>query len=200
MRPTFQAALYPNYGPAYDLAFSRDKKGHPAEAGRVRLGWDSSGLFVLAELIDSCCMACNRKDEQLHYESGDVFEWFVKPLNAPYKWEMYATPFGNKSTLFFPFWPTDLTPQEALTHHDYRGLEVRVEQTDSGWNARLFVPAAQLTALGAGWGKGTEWTVFFGRYNYNAADLADPELSMTPPLSQTNYHLFNEYALLSFLG
>jgi hypothetical protein len=85
---------------------------------------------------------------------------------------------------------------EGLTNHDFRTLEVSVEETGNGWNARMFVPASQLIALGAGWGDGTEWTVFCGRYNYNSEDLADPELSMVPALSATNYHLTDEYARL----
>jgi len=60
----------------------------------------------------------------------------------------------------------------------------------------MFVPSAQLTALGAGWGDDTEWTVFCGRYNYSSEDLEDPELSMAPALSATDYHLTAEYARL----
>ncbi|VGO20687.1 hypothetical protein [Pontiella sulfatireligans] len=196
----FEAARHPGFGPAYAFSYSTDREGEPLEGASVRFAWDESGLFVLAELEDSCLIQKNRTDEQLHYESGDLFELFVKPLNEPYKWEMYATPFGNKSTLFFPSWPTELTPEEGLTQHEFHGLDVSVEQTPNGWNARMFVPVTQLTALGAGWGDGTEWTVFCGRYNCNSEDLADPELSMAPPLSATNYHLINEYARLVLSG
>lgn len=196
MRPIFEAARFPAYGPSYPFAYSTDCDGTPQERASVRFAWDESGLHVAAELEDSCLIAINRKDEQLHYECGDVLELFVKPLNEPYKWEMYATPFGNKSTLFFPAWPSELTSMEGLLDHDFRGLEISVETTPGGWNARMFVPASQLTALGAGWGDGTEWTVFCGRYNCNSEDLADPELSMTPALSATNYHLIDEYAQL----
>lgn len=200
MHPVFQAARHPDYGPVYDFSYSTDCEGGPAEGATVRLGWNESGLFVLAEFEDSNLIVHNLENEQLHYESGDVFELFVKPLNAPYKWEMYATPTGNRSTLFFPTWPADITPTEALNDHAFRDLEVSVEQTPVGWNARMYVPSAQLTALGAGWGDGTDWTIFCGRYNQRSDDLTDSELSMTPPLSETDYHLTGEYALLSFLG
>ncbi len=200
MRLDFEAARYPDYGPAYSFARSTDREGVPLEGAAVRFAWDEAGLHVFAELEDSCLIALNRKDEQLHYESGDVFELFVKPLNAPYKWEMYATPSGNKSTLFFPTWPTELSPVEALTRHDFHRLEVSVEETSQGWNAQLFVPVEQLTALGEGWGGGTAWTVFCGRYNYNSENLAEPELSMAPALSKTDYHLSDEYARLVLNG
>jgi len=208
MDPIFEAARHPRFGSPYPLVYSRDKDGAPQEGGQVCFAWDEAGLYVFAELEDSCIIAQNRKDEQLHYEHGDVFELFVKPLNDSYYWEMYATPNGNKSTLFFPRDRSGMELNDFLHGHKFQALEVSVEETSirlrqeasarqEGWNAQLFVPAAQLTALGAGWGDGTEWTVFCGRYNYNSEDLSDPELSMAPPLSATNYHLTNEYACLT---
>jgi hypothetical protein len=197
MRSVFEATLYPDFGPSYSMAYSRDREGSPREGAHVRFGWDKEGLHVFAELEDSCLIALNREDEQLHFESGDVFELFVKPLNDSYYWEMYATPSNNKTTLFFPRDRTGLKLHDFLHGHDYRLLKVFTEETSKGWNAHLFVPVEQLTALGAGWGDGTEWTVFCGRYNYNSHDLTDPELSMVPPLSATNYHLTGEYSRLA---
>lgn len=161
--------------------------------------WNELGLYVRAELEDSCLIAMNRQDEQLHYLYGDVFEVFLKPLSDPYKWEMYVTPFGNKSTLFFPSWPTKFSAEEGLTRHRFHGLEVLVEQVPSGWNTQMFMPVDQLTALGAEWGPGSKWTAFCGRYNCNTEDLKSPELSMFPSASATNYHLIDEYAILDFL-
>jgi hypothetical protein len=199
MNPVFEAARYPDYGSAYPFAYSKDCEGIPQEGATVRFAWDETGLHVSAELEDSNLVVLNRADEQLHYETGDVFELFVKPLNNSYYWEMYATPSGNKSTLFFPRDRTGMELDDFLHGHDFQSLEVSVEKTSNGWSAQMFVPAAQLTALGAGWGDGTEWTVFCGRYNYNSEDLSAPELSMAPPLSATNYHLTNEYAHLKLL-
>ena len=196
----FEAASSPQFGPAYALAYSRDRLGVPQESGQVCFRWDAVGLYVFAELEDSCIVAKNRKDEQLHYMHGDVFELFLKPKDEDYYWEMYAVPSGNKSTLFFPSDRSELELNDFLQGHRFRGLEVAIEDSAVGWNARMFVPADQLTALGAGWGDGTEWTVLCGRYNYSSTDLADPELSMAPALSSTNYHLTAEYARLKFCG
>ncbi|QHI69132.1 DOMON domain-containing protein [Tichowtungia aerotolerans] len=210
MRPVFNAARYPQFGPAYPFAFSSDRDGCPQEGASVRFAWNESGLFVQAELEDSVLIQKNRQNEQFHYQSGDVFELFVKPLNEFYCWEMYATPFGNRTTIFFPQNCEGMTLDQFLKDHPFQGLEVtstefskprensRVEAQppSRGWKTQMFVPIAQLTALGAGWGDGTEWTVFCGRYNYNSDDLSDPELSMAPALSATNYHLVDEYARL----
>lgn len=200
MYPVFEAKRYPDIGKTYSLAFSSDRSGTPQEGGTVGFSWEDSGLHIFAELVDSCVVEQNREDDQLHYEFGDVFEVFVKPLHDDYYWEMYAIPSGNKSTLFFPRNRTGLELNDFLHGHDYRSLEVSTEESSKGWNVHLFVPASQLTALGAGWGDGTEWTILCSRYNYNSDDLIDPEFSMTPPLSETNYHLTGEYALLSLLG
>ncbi len=198
MRPVFEAAPYPDFGPAYPFAVSSDCQEPLRERAAVRFGWSRDGLYVFAELEDSCLIQTNRADEQLHYHTGDVLELFVKPLNASYKWEMYVTPFGNKSTLFFPERPAGCSPEQALREHDFRSLDVSVEQTSNGWTAQLFVPVEQLTALGAQWGKGTRWTLLCGRYNYGSDDLSELELSMSPALSATDYHLVDEYALLQF--
>ena len=214
MRPMFEAARYPDYGPAYPFAYSADRTGAPREGSIVRFAWDESGLYVSAELEDSCLIQKHRDNEQLHYETGDVFELFVKPLNDSYYWEMYATPYGNRTTLFFPRERKGMTADDFLNAHDFQCLEVtsiefsrpwknktvEAQPPSKGWKTRMFVPAAQLAALGAGWGDGTEWTVFCGRYNYNSEDLSDPELSMAPALSATDYHLIEEYALLDLKG
>ncbi|MEA2067578.1 MAG: hypothetical protein U9P12_00120 [Verrucomicrobiota bacterium] len=196
MRPEFEVARFPIFGSPFPMAFSTDRDGIPREGGTVCFAWDESGLFVLAEMEDSNLIALNRQDEQLHYATGDVFELFVKPLNDSFYWEMYATPKGNKSTLFFPRDRSGMELNDFLHGHAFQSLEVSVEGTSNGWSTQMFVPVSQLTALGAGWGDGTEWTVFCGRYNYNSEDLSAPELSMAPALSATNYHLTNEYALL----
>ncbi len=191
-----QAGKYPNFGSAYPFAYSSDRAGSPREGAVVRFAWDESGLFVFVELEDSNLIAKNKKDEQFHFRHGDVFELFVKPRHDAYYWEMYATPNGNKSTLFFPRDRSGMQPDDFLNGHRFQSLEVAAEKSSKGWNAELFVPAEQLTALGAGWGDRTEWSVFCGRYNYQDETLKDPELSMVPALSKTNYHLVDEYARL----
>jgi len=184
--------------PSYPFTFSKDRVGSPVEGACVRFGWNENGLLVEGEFEDSVLISTCCADEQLHYQTGDVLELFVKPTNDPYYWEMYATPFGNKSTLFFPRERKGMTVEQYLRDHDFRGLEVSAEIMVNGWKASLFVPATQLTALGANWGPGSDWSVFCGRYNYNSETLTDPELSMVPALSTTNYHLTNEYARLHF--
>ena len=184
---------------AYPFAFSTDKEGGPVEGAEVWFAWNENGLYVGAALEDSYLIATRRADEELHFESGDVFELFAKPVNDAYYWEMYATPFGHKTTLFFPSEREGMILDEFLHAHEFQNLQVSAAKTDTGWRAEMWVPAEQLQAFGESWGPGSEWNIFCGRYNYNNDELADPELSMSPALSATNYHLTHEYATLRFM-
>ncbi len=198
-----EAGLYDEIrrcAPAYPFAFSTDRDGTPVEGAEVWFAWSENGLYVGAALEDSFLVAENRNDEELHFESGDVFELFAKPAGDSYYWEMYATPFGNKTTLFFPREREGMILDQFLHAHDFQNLQVAAAETATGWKTEMWVPVEQLQAFGALWGPGSEWDIFCGRYNYNNAELADPELSMAPALSATNYHLTNEYATLRFLG
>ncbi len=185
--------------PAYSFAFSSDRAGLPVEGAEVWFAWNPDGLYVGAALEDSCLIAQNRCDEALHFESGDVFELFMKPATETYYWEMYATPYGNKTTLFFPREREGMILDQFLRAHNFHNLQVAATEAEQGWKAEMWVPAEQLQAFGAAWGPGSEWTLFCGRYNYNHTELASPELSMAPALSATNYHLTAEYATLRFL-
>jgi len=196
--PNAQDTSFWQQAKGYQLAYSSDIGGLPREGADVRFAWNPQGLYVHAMLEDSFVVATDRRNEQLHFKSGDVFELFVKPLDDDYYWEMYATPFGNRSTLFFPREREGMTVNDFLTQHAYHALDVSADMTSTGWQANMFVPASQLTAAGADWGAETQWTVLCGRYNYNNEALEDPELSMLPPVSKTNYHLTAEYAILKF--
>lgn len=187
------------------LVPSRDgREPAPAEGGEVGLGWNADGLYLAARLVDSALIATVREDERMHFKYGDVLELFLKPRALPCYWEMYVTPAGNKSTLYFRR-PSGESPPDPLTGHDFRGLRVAARPRAStgklaaGWDAEMWVPAAQLAASGERWGPGVEWTLFVGRYNH-VASLRDPELSMWPPISRARFHLTDEYARLVFSG
>lgn len=203
LRNPLEAGLYDEIrsrAAAYPFAFSTDHQGSPVESGSVCFAWNEEGFYVAAELEDSVLVSENRTDEQLHYEFGDLLELFMKPAADTYYWEMYATPFGNKSTLFFPREREGMEVEDFLDTHHFHGLEVSAKKTGTGWNAQMWVPSEQLQALGGAWGPGSNWRVFCGRYNYGNTELKDPELSMVPSLSETNYHLTDEYAVLRFCG
>ena len=185
--------------PKYNFSFAKDRSGIPVEGGEICFAWNEKGFYVAAEFEDSVLISKHRKDEVLHYQFSDVLELFIKPADDLYYWEMYATPFGNKSTLFFSEERAGLKlEKDFLQGHSFHGLEVCSEKSSKGWKTQMWIPVEQLTALGAEWGAEANWRIFCGRYNYNSEDLKDLELSMAPAISTTNYHLTEEYAVLNF--
>lgn len=194
--------------PAYPFHLSRDKAGTVKEPGKVRAFWSEHGLYVRADFVDTDIQFGQDMDEIHHYQHGDTFEVFLRPQNDTYYWEMYVTPLSRKATLYFSRGKTPGMGYDPLDGHDYQFIDVRgsvngtvndSQDVDTGWTAEMWVPAEQITREGETWGPGSEWTIFFGRYNYNNG-TEKAELSMFPQLEVTNYHRVQEYAAIKFLG
>jgi hypothetical protein len=173
----------------------------PADAGRVRFLLDADGFVATFDFTDGDVVAEGTRNGELHYELGDTAELFLKPANATYYWECYATPAGYWSVLF---WPgpgrrglgssCDYTPIAPPT------VEASVDGTlnkwrtrDRGWSATLRVPLIELTQYGDP--MPGEWRVLVGRYNYSRW-LPRPELSCWPPLPVADFHRTDDYAVL----
>lgn len=69
---------------------------------------------------------------------------------------------------------------------------------DKSWTAEMAMPIEDLQAYCAKFSQQANWKILIGRYNYSRY-LQDVELSMTPQLSKTNYHLNEEYADLELV-
>ncbi|MDZ4199867.1 MAG: carbohydrate-binding family 9-like protein [Kiritimatiellia bacterium] len=170
------------------------------EAGLVRLSWDNDYLYIAIDYLDSDLVAEGEEDHLHHYRLGDLAEVFLKPEGARYYWELYVTPGGNRSTFFFPS-----RGRQTPSVFDYRfDLPVAAQirgtlndwrDTDTGWTAEMAVPVRELTARGASFEAGALWRILVARYNYGEP-LTAQELSSTPKLSRTNFHLHEDYAIL----
>ena len=66
---------------------------------------------------------------------------------------------------------------------------------DTGWTAEMAMPIKDLTANGDTFDAGADWLILIGRYNYSRY-IEYPELSMSPQISQTNFHLLEDYGVL----
>ena len=66
---------------------------------------------------------------------------------------------------------------------------------DKSWTAEMAMPISDLTTRGDKFGPQADWRILVSRYNYSRY-LSEKELSMMPKLSETNYHLLEEYAIL----
>jgi len=186
------------------LQLSLDNAGQSlAEGGRAWLAWDASNLYVAVTFEDSDIVAEGREDQLHHYSLGDLVEVFVKPADQTWYWELYATPPGRKTSFWFPG-RGRLGLPSCFAYTCGLRVAATVDGTlndwkdrDRSWSAELAIPAADLTAPGGGFGPGSAWRVMVSRYNYSRY-LPHVELSMAPALSRTDYHRYEDYAILEF--
>jgi hypothetical protein len=175
------------------------------EKGYVQLAYDQNYFYVGVKFIDSDIIAENDENQQHHYRFGDVAELFLKPDNSTWCWEMYVTP-NSKKTLF---WLAGLGRLGLLSvgENDPNILQVAAivkgtlnywQDHDCFWTAEIAVPIAELEKYGDKFNSGMTWRIMCSRYNYSRF-LKKPELSMTPVLSMTDFHLYEEYAYLELL-
>ncbi len=184
----------------YNLLFSKDRDGEVEERGLAMVAWDSDYLYVGVKFYDSDIVALGEEDQLHHYRMGDLVEVFLKPAGRTYYWELYATPAGYKSHFFIPG-----RGRIPLGIEDY-SMDLRVsarcagtlndwEDVDDYWTAEMAVPIADLIARGDEFAPGAEWSILIARHNFSRY-LSNRELSMYPPMSRTNFHLHEEYAVL----
>lgn len=194
---------------AYPLHLSKDKTDageELIEAGEVRFAWDDNFFYLASTFYDSDIVAEGKEDQLHHYRYGDLCEMFLKPADENYYWELYVTPAGNKTSFFFPSRGYLGLPS---CFEDYRSdLKVAAkcngtlnswQDKDNSWTAEMAMPVKDLQAYGAKFSPQANWKILIGRYNYSV-HLENVELSMTPQISQTSFHLYEQYADLKLLG
>ncbi len=191
---------------AYPLYLGKDdptEKDSPMEAGEARLAWDDQYLYVAVLYHDSDIVAEGTKDQEHHYLMGDLAEVFLKPEANTWYWELYVTPHGKKTHLWFPG-----SGRMGLKSSEAYSMELHVaaqcqgtlndwKDKDTSWTGEMAIPIKELERFGDKFGPDTAWTILVSRYNYSRyLPLRGPELSMTPQLPVTSYHYHDGYATL----
>jgi hypothetical protein len=193
---------------SYTMDLSHDKQlnGQSVqEDGRIFLAYDDNYLYVAASFSDSDVVAEGKSDQQHHYRFGDVCELFLKPDNSTWYWELYVTPTDRKTAFWFPGRGRLGLPS---CFKNYKcGLFVGAEvngtinnwhDKDVGWTAEMAMPIEDLTANGDLFEPGVCWRILIGRYNYSRY-LEHQELSMSPMLPKTNFHMLENYGILKLV-
>lgn len=195
------AAVYKMFLPA-----DRAANGQLQEGGEVRLAWDDEYFYVGIKFDDSDIVAEGTDDQLQHYQLGDLCELFLKPNDKTWYWELYVTPRGNKTSFWFPSQgrlglPSNFEYECGLkVAAQYDGKLNDWQDRDRFWTAEMAMPIKDLTGRGEEFGPGADWRILVARYNYSYyLSGRGPELSSSPGLSATNFHLLKEYAVLRLL-
>ena len=195
----------------YRMQLSRDRQAAGRslrEGADVRVTWDDEFLYLGICLVDSDITATGERDQLHHYKFGDLCELFIKPENQSNYLELYVTPHGKKTSFYIP----EVNEQRngpvrlddfvcglcVAAHIDEGTLNQRNDR-DGNWSAEMAIPVVDLERLGGKIVAGAPWRIFVSRYNHSRfLGTGDNkiEYSMVPPLSQTSYHLVDEYARL----
>jgi len=190
---------------AYPLHLGSDEDPTGADAvqepGTARLAWNEDYLYIAVDYRDSDVAAEGEKDQEMHFTMGDVGEVFIRHEDNTVYWELYVTPTGHKSAFFFPGWGRSLP--SSFTYEMDLVVGARVEgtlndwhDTDAGWTGEMAIPKRELERHGDTF-PAEGWTILVARYNYGRyIDRLGPELTMTPRLPRTSFHLLSNYARL----
>jgi len=178
----------------------------PKTGTKARLLWDDKYLYFTAEMEDTDLYADVKERNGMTW-SNDVFELFFKPHAdrlAYYEFQVNAA--NTPLELFFPsrgsggyqrFAPlTRLGMESAVkldgTLNDYSDL-------DKGWTVEGRIPWTAFAAAGGKPKPGDKWRFSLCRYDYSAT-FDYPELSSTSPLTVSDFHRYEDFGELTFVG
>ncbi len=187
----------------YTLKLCGDDQGMaPQESSTVKVTWHDRHLYISADFEDRDILAEGQTDDEPHYQLGDVFEVFLKPEYSDWYWEIWLTPHGKKTSLFWP------EPRKSASGAEqYLKLKMnyaaKIDGTlndstdkDRRWQCEVDIPFAELNQSGKLHANG-DWTILIARQNYTGVvEKEHRELSSYPGLSTCNFHAHRDYALL----
>jgi hypothetical protein len=187
-----------------DFAVFWEKR--PAKtATRARLLWDDANLYFAAEMEDSDLYADITEANSMTW-LNDVFELFFKPAADDRKYyEFQVNAAGTQLELFLPsrgaggwqrFKAKRLGMTSAVT---LQGTLNHWEDKDTGWTVEGRIPWTAFAPSGGKPKAGAKWRFALCRYDYSAA-FEEPELSSTAPLTVSNFHRYEDYGELTFVG
>ena len=174
-------------------------------ATKARLLWDDDNLYFSAEMQDDDLFALTKNRNGMTWED-DVFELFFKPSAKPAYYEFQVNALNTHLELFLPSRGaggyrrfasrTKLGMESAVK---LSGTLNRHEDRDRGWTVEGRLPWSAFAATGGRPKTGDRWKFALCRYDYSAY-LEAPELSSTAPLTRPDFHHYEDYGELVFVG
>jgi hypothetical protein len=172
----------------------------------ARLLWNDRYLYFSAEMEDTDLFADVREANGVTWEN-DVFELFFKPAEdkLPY-YEFQVNAANTQLELFLPSRgsggyrrfakATRLGMQSAVK---LQGTLNKWDDTDKGWTVEGRIPWSAFKLTGGKPRIGAQWRFALCRYDYSKT-LDHPELSSTAPLTLPDFHRYEDYGTLTFVG
>ncbi|HLJ96677.1 MAG TPA: carbohydrate-binding family 9-like protein [Gemmataceae bacterium] len=175
-------------------------------ATKARLLWDDTYLYFAAEMEDSDLYADVTQRNGMIW-TNDVFELFFKPAQkklAYYEFQVNAA--NTQLELFLPsrgsggyqrFAPlTKFGMQSAVK---LEGTLNNPADKDTGWTVEGRIPLSAFLSSGDRPQPGSKWRFALCRYDYSVA-FERVETSSTAPLTQSDFHRYEDYGELTFMG
>lgn len=178
----------------------------PRTATRARLLWDRDFLYFAADMDDADLIA-DRMEHQGMIWQKDVFELFMKPADdKPAYLEFEVNPLNTTLELYFPsrgsggyFKYKDLTRIQMQAAVALRGTVNQPADKDQGWSVEAKIPWKDLQMIGGRPDVGAVWKFAFCRCDYSTS-TGKQEQSSCAPLTKPDFHHFEDYANLQFVG
>jgi hypothetical protein len=172
---------------------------------RARLLWDNDALYFAARLTDAEIRSFGTK-RQDHIYKGDVFELFFKPdRDRPAYYEFEVNPASVVMELTIPARPFDYntvanaTPPAIQVVVVVDGTLNRPGDRDRGWHVEGKIPWKAFAPTGGRPTPGAVWSFALCRYDYGP-DGTKPVTLSSAPLTEDNFHRYEDYGRLTFEG
>lgn len=172
----------------------------------ARLLWDRDYLYFSAEMEDTDVFA-NVTEQDSTIWLCDVFELFFKPAREKtgyYEFEVNAA--NAKLDMFLPSRGSGGWPRHAKDRDFHIESKVQIRGTlnnwsdkDRGWTVEGRIPWRDFLPTGGRPAPGETWLHALCRYDYSTG-LEAPALTSDAPLSQPNFHHYEDYVPLKFVG
>ncbi len=179
-------ALHLAFAPCPPIPFGQGWRDAPEAEFRpasVRVGWTAEALWFLSHLEDDDIHNAATRPNERTWELGDVFEIFVRRMDAPRYFEAHVTPENQTLQLELPHplpgldWPPPGLREDLLA-----GTRALVEAGQ--WRA---LAGIRFAAMGEEATRGAGWLFSCSRYDYTRGRQA-PILSSASPHATPNFH------------
>jgi hypothetical protein len=188
-----------------DFAAFWDKR-KARSATKARLLWDDRFLYFCAEMEDVDLYADVKEHNGMAW-TNDVFELFFKPGDDKLGYyEFQVNALNTHLEMYLP--SRGAGGYQRFAPGAVLGMESAVKLSgtlndwtdrDKGWTVEGRIPWKAFEPTGGRPKSGAKWRFALCRYDYSVA-YDRPDLSSTAPLTLPDFHHYEDYGTLTFVG